>query len=634
MIPLTLAKVNFDELNINNLSKRALLESLKIFYKKDDISYFDFLESKGINYFKNFKNIFELNNELNAEIKIFNDLASKEELMGFDFKAPSLLKRNLKTLSDNDYYKLNLDLRELNNNDDFTKIKDIFLNLNSISLVDFKEVGEQRLSLIYNKRGVSIYNDEFVLANARDNINLLENFKEAKDNNFIVARFILELARKFKEENINESFSYKFSSNGTEVIKDIDEIIYWGSLNKEEKEELKAKAKEQNGLNEKAVQMAKKEIKDEINAQRASLAKDSTTKSLEEQKTPVRLANIKTLNEELPKNPKQEENPQEKIEKNINESFELYYQKELEKTQIRLEKAKKDSFNAYDDLKMNLNNGLSIIEALKIIQQKYRNEDTINFASLLFSKDILNIKEKELELKSLKEELESSYHIQNTLNDEITKREETISKLKGTIQVKVNEMTALKLEFEEEIESLKEAELKFKELEKHTKEQDEIITDLDNENQSLSDENKALKEEKIKLEANHSFLQNTLKEYKEKEAFYKQELINLKSLEKKTMSLELENENLKTKEQGFKEELLELNSKLKDSFRQEFELERLNLENTHLKNSLKESNDKEQAYKEKIAKLESQLESFLNQALKAQEEPKKELRSRDILGGV
>ncbi|EOV9222965.1 hypothetical protein ACOSOI_000942 [Campylobacter upsaliensis] len=634
MIPLTLAKVNFDELNINNLSKRALLESLKIFYKKDDISYFDFLESKGINYFKNFKNIFELNNELNAEIKIFNDLASKEELMGFDFKAPSLLKRNLKTLSDNDYYKLNLDLRELNNNDDFTKIKDIFLNLNSISLVDFKEVGEQRLSLIYNKRGVSIYNDEFVLANARDNINLLENFKEAKDNNFIVARFILELARKFKEENINESFSYKFSSNGTEVIKDIDEIIYWGSLNKEEKEELKAKAKEQNGLNEKAIQIAKKEIKDEINAQRASLAKDSTTKSLEEQKTPVRLANIKTLNEELPKNPKQEENPQEKIEKIINESFELYYQKELEKTQIRLEKAKKDSFNAYDDLKMNLNNGLSIIEALKIIQQKYRNEDTINFASLLFSKDILNIKEKELELKSLKEELESSYHIQNTLNDEITKREETISKLKGTIQVKVNEMTALKLEFEEEIESLKEAELKFKELEKHTKEQDEIITDLDNENQSLSDENKALKEEKIKLEANHSFLQNTLKEYKEKEAFYKQELSNLKSLEKKTMSLELENENLKTKEQGFKEELLELNSKLKDSFRQEFELERLNLENTHLKNSLKESNDKEQAYKEKIAKLESQLESFLNQALKAQEEPKKELRSRDILGGV
>lgn len=636
MIPLTLAKVNFDELNINNLSKRALLDSLKIFYKKDDMAYFEFLESKGINYYKNFKNIFELNNELNTEIKIFNDLASKEELIGFDFKASALLKRNLKTLTDNDYYKLNLDLRELNDNANLTKIKDIFLNLNSVSLVDFKEISEQRLSLVYNKRGASLYHNELILANARDNINLLENFKEAKDNNFIVARFILELALKLKEANIDESFSYKFSSNGNEMIKSLDEIIYWGSLNKEEKEEQKAKTKEQNELNEKATQIAKKEIKEEINASRASLAKDSTNESLETQKAPVRLANIKTLNDELPhtQSKDQDLSSQERIEKIINESFELYHQKELEKTQIRLEKAKKDSFNAYDDLKLSLNNGLSIIEALKVIQQKYRNEDTINFASLLFSKDILNIKEKDNELKTLRAELKSSYETQELLNDEITKREETISKLKGTVQVKVNEMTALKLEFEEEIESLKEAEFKFKELEKHTKEQDEIINELDSENQSLSDTNKALNEEKIKLEADNHFLQNTLKDYKEKENLYKQELLNYKELEKKMMGFELENQSLKAKEQSYKEELHTLSLKVKENYKQEFELEKLNLENEHLKTSLKAQRDKEQEYKEKIAKLESKLDSFMSQALKAQDEPKKELRSRDILGGV
>lgn len=634
MIPLTLAKVNFDELNINNLSKRALLDSLKIFYKRDDMAYFEFLESKGINYYKNFKNIFELNNELNTEIKIFNDLASKEELIGFDFKASALLKRNLKTLTDNDYYKLNLDLRELNDNANLTKIKDIFLNLNSVSLVDFKEISEQRLSLVYNKRGASLYHNELILANARDNINLLENFKEAKDNNFIVARFILELALKLKEAGIDESFSYKFSSNGNEMIKSLDEIIYWGSLNKEEKEEQKAKTKEQNELNEKATQIAKKEIKEEINASRASLAKDSTNESLDTQKAPVRLANIKTLNDELPHTQSKDLSSQERIEKIINESFELYHQKELEKTQIRLEKAKKDSFNAYDDLKLSLNNGLSIIEALKVIQQKYRNEDTINFASLLFSKDILNIKEKDSELKTLRAELKSSYETQELLNDEITKREETISKLKGTVQVKVNEMTALKLEFEEEIESLKEAEFKFKELEKHTKEQDEIINELDSENQSLSDTNKALNEEKIKLEADNHFLQNTLKDYKEKENLYKQELLNYKELEKKMMGFELENQSLKAKEQSYKEELHTLSLKVKENYKQEFELEKLNLENEHLKTSLKAQRDKEQEYKEKIAKLESKLDSFMSQALKAQDEPKKELRSRDILGGV
>ncbi|WP_270975579.1 hypothetical protein [Campylobacter helveticus] len=636
MIPLTLAKVNFDELNINNLSKRALLDSLKIFYKKDDMAYFEFLESKGINYYKNFKNIFELNNELNTEIKIFNDLASKEELIGFDFKASALLKRNLKTLTDNDYYKLNLDLRELNDNHTLAKIKDIFLNLNSVSLVDFKEISEQRLSLVYNKRGASLYHNELILANARDNISLLENFKEAKDNNFIVARFILELALKLKEANIDESFSYKFSSNGNEMIKSLDEIIYWGSLNKEEKEEQKAKTKEQNELNEKATQIAKKEIKEEINASRASLAKDSTNESLDTQKAPVRLANIKTLNDELPhtQSKDQDLSSQERIEKIINESFELYHQKELEKTQIRLEKAKKDSFNAYDDLKLSLNNGLSIIEALKVIQQKYRNEDTINFASLLFSKDILNIKEKDSELKTLRAELKSSYETQELLNDEITKREETISKLKGTVQVKVNEMTALKLEFEEEIESLKEAEFKFKELEKHTKEQDEIINELDTENQSLSDTNKALNEEKIKLEADNHFLQNTLKDYKEKENLYKQELLNYKELEKKMMGFELENQSLKAKEQSYKEELHTLSLKVKENYKQEFELEKLNLENEHLKTSLKTQREKEQEYKEKITKLESKLDSFMSQALKTQDEPKKELRSRDILGGV
>ncbi|WP_270983235.1 hypothetical protein [Campylobacter helveticus] len=634
MIPLTLAKVNFDELNINNLSKRALLDSLKIFYKKDDMAYFEFLESKGINYYKNFKNIFELNNELNTEIKIFNDLASKEELIGFDFKASALLKRNLKTLTDNDYYKLNLDLRELNDNHTLTKIKDIFLNLNSVSLVDFKEISEQRLSLVYNKRGASLYHNDLILANARDNISLLENFKEAKDNNFIVARFILELALKLKEANIDESFSYKFSSNGNEMIKSLDEIIYWGSLNKEEKEEQKAKTKEQNELNEKATQIAKKEIKEEINASRASLAKDSTNESLDTQKAPVRLANIKTLNDELPHTQSKDLSSQERIEKIINESFELYHQKELEKTQIRLEKAKKDSFNAYDDLKLSLNNGLSIIEALKLIQQKYRNEDTINFASLLFSKDILNIKEKDSELKALKAELKSSYETQELLNDEITKREETISKLKGTVQVKVNEMTALKLEFEEEIESLKEAEFKFKELEKHTKEQDEIINELDSENQSLSDTNKALNEEKIKLEADNHFLQNTLKDYKEKENLYKQELLNYKELEKKMMGFELENQSLKAKEQSYKEELHTLSLKVKENYKQEFELEKLNLENEHLKTSLKTQREKEQEYKEKITKLESKLDGFMSQALKTQDEPKKELRSRDILGGV
>ena len=181
------------------------------------------------------------------------------------------------------------------------------------------------------------------------------------------------------------------------------------------------------------------------------------------------------------------------------------------------------------------------------------------------------------------------------INDEITKREESIAKLKGTIQVKVNEIIALKLEFEEEIETLKESELKLKELEKHSVEQDTLIDDLDKENQKLSDTNKILEEKNIRLE--------------------------------------FENENLKSKEQSFKEELKELNLKIKENFKQEFEIEKLKLENEHLKDALKDFTGKEMEYKEKISVLENKMDKLISQMFHSKEEnPKTELRSKDILG--
>ena len=41
MISVTLFKVNFDELNINHLSKRPLLDSIKIFYTGNEFEYLE-----------------------------------------------------------------------------------------------------------------------------------------------------------------------------------------------------------------------------------------------------------------------------------------------------------------------------------------------------------------------------------------------------------------------------------------------------------------------------------------------------------------------------------------------------------------------------------------------------------------
>lgn len=602
MIPISVFRANFDELNINNLSKRALLDSLKIFYQDNEYEYINFLESVGINYYEEFNNIFELNNAINKEIKILNDIATKQNLDKFDFRAVNLLKRNLKEINDSEYYKLNLDLRHLNDNSTLSAIKDAFILTNGVSLVEFKDIEDERISLIYHKKGAMVYDNELLLHNARaEKVQLLENFKEPKDNNFILTRFLVDFSRKLKELGINESFCYTYEMGGStkEVVKDIDEILYWGSLSKEEKEIKKESLKKEQDLNNKATELAKSEIKEERNFLRDSLKKESKNEVLEE-KTLPRLNNLKNTklengNRESHQNvesPKSEITSEEQIQQIINDSFEVYTQKEIEKTNIRLEKAKKDSFNAYEDLKANLKDGLSILEAIKNIQQKYRNEDTINFATLLFSKDILNLKAKEEEIKNLTSELESSYHLQEKLNDEITKREETISKLKGTMQSKINEMTALRYEFEEKMQEVAETEMKLKELEKYSSEQETTIADLDNENQELSNKNKELNNEKIKLES--------------------------------------QNEYLKTREQGFVEQLNELKEEVKEKFKKEIELEKATTENRYLQEIVADYKQKNTLLENRLDDISKKLEreSLGNQE---REQPKK-LRSRDILG--
>ncbi|WP_416860902.1 hypothetical protein [Helicobacter ganmani] len=604
MIPISVFRANFDELNIKNLAKRALLDSLKIFYQDNEYEYMNFLESVGINYYEEFNNIFELNNAINKEIRILNDIATKQNLDKFDFRAVNLLKRNLREINDSEYYKLNLDLRHLNDNSTLSAIKDTFILTNSVSLVEFKDIEDERISLIYHKKGAMVYDNELLLHNARaEKVQLLENFKEPKDNNFILTRFLVDFSRRLKESGIKESFCYTYEMGGStkEVIKDIDEILYWGSLSKEEKEAKKESLKKEQDLNNKATELAKSEIKEERNSLRDSLRKESKNEVLEE-KTLPRLNNLKNTkfenqNKEAHHNieslEKETKTSEEQIQQIINDSFEIYTQKEIEKTNIRLEKAKKDSFNAYEDLKANLKDGLSILEAIKNIQQKYRNEDTINFATLLFSKDILNVKAKEEEIKNLTSELESSYSLQEKLNDEITKREETISKLKGTMQNKINEMTALRFEFEEKMKEVAETEVKLKELEKYSNEQEATINELDTENQELSNKNKELNNEKIKLES--------------------------------------QNEYLKTREQGFVAQLNEFKEEVKDKFKKELELEKMITKNKYLQETIAES-------KQKILSLESKIENIFNQALHKEfventnEKKSKKLRSRDILG--
>ncbi|ECK2550106.1 hypothetical protein FQW77_08500 [Campylobacter jejuni] len=596
MLNLTINKVAFDELNINNLSKRGVFHSIMKFWNGTAEEYFDYLNNIGINYYQTFSNIYEFNKNMNEDIEKLKNAIKNNNIGSFDFKIVNLLAKNLKEMNDNEYYKLNIDLRGVNDRSQLEQIKEILLKVPSPSLVDFKEMSDERFSLIYHKKGSLKYFDQFLLHQCKaDKIQLLENFKEPKDNNFIVARFLLLVSASMLNENINESFCYSYNLGQTkkEVIKDVQEIFHWGNLNPEQKEIEKRKEKEEEEINEIAINQAKDEIKNEINKNRNSLNKDSMEEVLQKEKVIPKIHNVNSLNNEekeiekikqLEKNNNSEE---EEIEKIIKNSCEIYLQKEMEKTRIKLAKAQEESYNAYKDLKNYLNEGTSILEGIKIIQQKYRNEDTINLATLLFSKDILTLKEKEKQIINLKEQIQKSVDYENELMDEITKRDETISKLKGTLQSKVNEITAMEAEFEKEMEQLKISDEKLKETENLLNEQEVTIRELDEENNHLSIENKELNEELIKLKSEREFLIKQVQESK---------------------NLQEENNNLR------------------------INIEREKIQNEYLSKSITEYKNNEIEYKNKIEELTNRLIRNSEAKTEQKETSQEHKRVIDILG--
>lgn len=599
MLKLSISKVNFDELNINEISKRSIFDSLSVFWNSSEMTYLEYLDNIGIDYYKKSPNIFKLNENLNEEIKKFQEAIASENIGDFDFKAIKLFgSKNLKEINDNEYFRLNIDLRDVYNEESLQGIKDAFILTRSPSLVEFKTINENRLSLIFHKKGAMKYFDNYLINNTRTNsIQLLENFKEPKDNNFIVARFLLELSRALKEKNINEDFSYSYyiGNANKETIENIDNIILWGEKTPQEKEEAKAEIKNQENIENSAKEIAKKEIKEENNKTRDSLEKDSTEKVLDTEKAMPKLQTISSLEEEIENKEVKKEDTEKEITKVIENSFEIYRQKELEKTKIRLEKAEKDSLQAYDDLKKYLNNGTSILEAIKNIQQQYRNEDTINFATLLFSKDILSLKSKEQEIQNLKEEFEKSKKYENELIDEISKREETISKIKGTLQTKINEMALMKEEFDEEIKHLRENDLKLQELTRYSNEQEEVINEMTKANELLSAKVNGLKNNLFESNAEKNLLKDTMVKLEEKEK---------------------EKENI---------------------IKQNYDLQ---FENKYLQKIIGENKENEKKYQEKIEYLEKKLELIFdrfvnNNSVNLNEtNDEKQLRVKDILGDI
>ena len=101
MITISNRTADFNELSIENLTKRPLFDALKIFWKNSEMDYMNFLETNGINFFKEYSRIDELRDSVNNELDTLKNVAKSNQNFAFDFKIADSIKNlvQLKTTS-------------------------------------------------------------------------------------------------------------------------------------------------------------------------------------------------------------------------------------------------------------------------------------------------------------------------------------------------------------------------------------------------------------------------------------------------------------------------------------------------------------------------------------------------------
>lgn len=594
MITVNIRRAELNEINLESIIKAPIIDALKVFWQNSEYKYFQHLEYNGIEYKADFKSINDLQNYANdsiAKITAMADKNDKIDIADFDYKiANSLKPKNLKPIGEFDFFKLTLNLKEIGNEKIKQKIKNLAIMTPSVALIDSSNITDDTFELIYHKKGAFYYCDEPFLNISTASLTLLENFQTPKSNNFIMARFLLDLAKKLQENDIDESFCANYSESSKKVVS-IDEIIHCAKLNLSEKKAYLEATKTKLDITETAKQQAINEIKDETNARRNSLTQKEAKEVLDNAKSNIVEINkideeefdrifSAVNNDDSPKKTIAEirQDFENKIDDIIEKATNLYEEKEFQKFKMRMEKAQKDKERAYEDLKKYIDNGASILEAIQNIKQKY-NEDTVHLASLLFGKDILNTKNKDEIIDKLNDNILKLENEKQTLNDKLDKRDETISSLKSTVQKKVNELTNLEVELKEEFQKeMDEREKQMLEMvetykteqekniikikEKAEIEKSDIITKFENELDELYKDNDELNELNKKLEKENQTMKNSIENGKKELELFKKDLeTKLNDIEKNKQEFY----QIKARENIYQQQIDELKQQLREA---------------------------------------------------------------------
>ena len=631
VINLSLEKIGYEAINLKSARDIPLFTTVREYYKGTGAEFANFLTNNGMSYEKNFNSIHDMHEHISNSVKVLKATFESGKTDKFDFKAVSVLNSKMfDNISEDDYALLKFDISSFST-DDKDKIKNAFFGAKCKSFVYFKEADNDELRLFYNRKGITLdENNAVKIYTSKDKVSITEGYKSVKDANYISSGFILELSKKMHEFGFNDdtfAYSYNRADGLTNTMEySVSQILQIANTPKEEKDVIEKKeAIRQEVANAKEVievetieeptndvkEIAKAQIRQERSQKRQSLPPES----MEEQILKSSTSQVRFSKDILEKDDVD-------LDAEISRLFDEYDNKELEKKRILLQEARQKGNYAYSDLKENIKNGVSIAEAMRYVTQTYKNEDVLNFASMLLTKDLMEIALKERKIETLNGTI-TAYSVENDkLVDVIAKRENTIKELQSTLTKKNNEINLVLEATEEKINQLSlETEKKIHEIEKKYEnelgelnelldKQEAIIARLKYEKENSENSYKKILEEKSgdikRLESEVG----ELKEFKYKSNSLEQQLVERDSKISKLESEVGELKEFKYKSNSLEQQLVERDSKIS---KLENDIDELK-DFKHKCNAFEEQN---KLLQDKIKELEEKLKNINNSSQNA-----------------
>jgi hypothetical protein len=343
--------------------------------------------------------------------------AVRADIGKFDFRIrQTLLPRNLAPISEDDYMIVRLNYKGLDPASQ-EQLKNTVLMMDTRSLIDYRKANDDNIVLIYNRRGLYDEGERVALVKAKPSVTMRDNFKVAKDNNFIMSGVLAEISKVMPSAEF--SYTYYTGDTAKEMTATGRDILTVQDTTEKRKEEVLTQSEIQKA--------AAQEIVRENNETRGSLPPESTRTQLSkpsEIEIKVDSSKIKTADD---------------LEKVTNEAIDRYQKIELEKMRQRLEKAGNEAIVAYNEIRTRINNGDSVVDALDIAKQKFREEHTINIAAAYLTRDILEVSQKDKKIDELNAVVSGKDETIRIKDETIEKREEQIGTLRSTLTTKENE---------------------------------------------------------------------------------------------------------------------------------------------------------------------------------------------------